>query len=315
MKSAVLVLILCQSFAHCFKVAGSHRVFYTERYYDYFKKNKDGEKKDIGRLWKNIIFPGIYYEYADTKEPIKTVKVEVEDKNFKSRRSPKPLPELTATATATYNVVDERSVPVYDANGIRTRTMKPIQRPQNFTPPQPKPMMISSAANSISVLPNFAARKLRTPLILYDDIKNEEGAIVRKACSVLDLTVEIRPCPGMVLPLFFSSAVAVHFMLCIDFSPRCKIWILGSNVHCHAGETRRPIFDRQQSLHVQVRCRVYFQPFYLLAIDVAMRDGVLPLVGIDQHLSIWLGALQTKAVRCVRYCGAPVRHLRSRRCR
>jgi len=31
----------------------------TIHYYDYFKKNKDGEKKDIGRLWKNIIFPGI----------------------------------------------------------------------------------------------------------------------------------------------------------------------------------------------------------------------------------------------------------------
>jgi hypothetical protein len=58
-------------------------------------------------------------------------------------------------------------------------------------------MMISTSANSISVLPNnTTSRKQRTPLILYDDVKNGDCAIVRKACSMLDLTVEIRPCAG-----------------------------------------------------------------------------------------------------------------------
>lgn len=85
----------------------------TIHYYDYFKKNKDGEKKDIGRLWKNIIFPGIddihdrqpwavwfdstrstvgiFVEYADTKEPLKTVKVEVSEQQKKSRYNPTDL--------------------------------------------------------------------------------------------------------------------------------------------------------------------------------------------------------------------------------
>ena len=37
---------------------------------------KKGERRDIGRLLKNVIFPGIYTEYADTKDAIKTVKVD-----------------------------------------------------------------------------------------------------------------------------------------------------------------------------------------------------------------------------------------------
>lgn len=45
-------------------------------YYNYFKK--DGEKREIGRLWKNIIFPGIYQEYQDTVEPKKTIKIKSE---------------------------------------------------------------------------------------------------------------------------------------------------------------------------------------------------------------------------------------------
>ena len=37
-------------------------------------------QKDVGRLWKNILFPGIFVEYADTKEALKTVKVETKTK-------------------------------------------------------------------------------------------------------------------------------------------------------------------------------------------------------------------------------------------
>lgn len=51
------LLITLNSFKTNFN---KHQISNTRKYYDYFKKNKDGEKKDIGRLWKNIIFPGIY---------------------------------------------------------------------------------------------------------------------------------------------------------------------------------------------------------------------------------------------------------------
>ena len=56
---------------------------HTYLWYDYFKKGP--EKKEIGRLWKNIIFPGIYVEYADTKETKQTVKIETKYRNDDER--------------------------------------------------------------------------------------------------------------------------------------------------------------------------------------------------------------------------------------
>jgi hypothetical protein len=74
-------------------------------YYNYFKK--DGEKREIGRLWKNIIFPGIYQEYQDTKEPIKTIKITtVTPKRVSLRDLDAPAPQ-----TSTYNMVDPSTAP------------------------------------------------------------------------------------------------------------------------------------------------------------------------------------------------------------
>lgn len=41
----------------------------------YYEIPKKGEKREIGRLIKNIIFPGIYTDYADTKATIKEKKI------------------------------------------------------------------------------------------------------------------------------------------------------------------------------------------------------------------------------------------------
>lgn len=88
---------------------GVKKVPHTIHYYDYFKKNKDGSKKDIGRLWKNIIFPGIYTDYEDTAEPIKTVKVKTKtDTDVLKKRN-----EGAYLETGKYNVADEKAVPVY----------------------------------------------------------------------------------------------------------------------------------------------------------------------------------------------------------
>lgn len=52
---------------------------------------KKGEKRDLGRLLKNVIFPGIYTEYADTKDSLKTVKVDTgftsDDKRLAAARA------------------------------------------------------------------------------------------------------------------------------------------------------------------------------------------------------------------------------------
>ena len=97
---SVLVTFLV-SFNHSFRLKHGNSYHFQSSssalYYDYFKKGPEKVlirwifwyiiltfwrkytyffQKDVGRLWKNILFPGIFVEYADTKEALKTVKVE-----------------------------------------------------------------------------------------------------------------------------------------------------------------------------------------------------------------------------------------------
>ena len=52
--------------------------------YDFLipKRNGDNEKKEVGRLIKNIMFPGIYRDYADTAPTKQTVQVFFSSLNF-----------------------------------------------------------------------------------------------------------------------------------------------------------------------------------------------------------------------------------------
>ena len=57
----------------------------TRLYYDYL--NDKNEKKEIGRIIKNIIFPGIYREYEDTKEVKKTIIIDTKKNIIKKSRN------------------------------------------------------------------------------------------------------------------------------------------------------------------------------------------------------------------------------------
>ena len=57
----------------------------TRLYYDYL--NDKNEKKEIGRIIKNIIFPGIYREYEDTKAVKKTIKIDTRANIVKKSRN------------------------------------------------------------------------------------------------------------------------------------------------------------------------------------------------------------------------------------
>ena len=81
----------------------------------------------MGRLWKNIIFPGIYSDYADTKEPLKTVKVETTQSKKPISRNDIDSFQSQNPKEGTYNVVDEKSVPTYkDMTQIGLKTLKPV---------------------------------------------------------------------------------------------------------------------------------------------------------------------------------------------
>ncbi|KAJ1390233.1 hypothetical protein B484DRAFT_459599 [Ochromonadaceae sp. CCMP2298] len=157
----------------------------TIHHYDYFKKNKDGTKKEIGRLWKNIIFPGIYTDYADTKDPIKEIKVVTKtasgnrNKNFDPEDQP----------TGTYN--DGRSVQAV------AKALSRIAKPAGFQAPTPKMALTVKLGAGIAVLPDIKQYpRAKKPIVMYEFESDAACRLVREACTTLDLTVEFRPCPG-----------------------------------------------------------------------------------------------------------------------
>jgi len=102
--SIALFLIFFQA-SSAFQRIPSHNFPTKSSTSHFYEIPKKGEKRDIGRLIKNIIFPGIYTEYADTKSSIKTVKIDTGssdlDQKIRSARAtatdkglvhPPPLP-------------------------------------------------------------------------------------------------------------------------------------------------------------------------------------------------------------------------------
>lgn len=165
------------------------------RHYDYFKKGP--EKKDIGRLWKNIIFPGIYVEYADTQEPKKTVKVVTKTRPILRPGNEGDSFGSTDPKLGTYNVVDPSTIPKLENSAYLQGKEKPIRKPDNFRPPTPKKATSASLSSGVTVLTDVSKfTRPKKPIILYDCSSNKDCGAVRKVASQLDLVVEYRPCPG-----------------------------------------------------------------------------------------------------------------------
>lgn len=89
--------------------------------------------------------------------------------------------------------------------------MKPIAQPPGFVAPLPKRSITSTS--SISVLPNIAKYpRPRKPLIIYEYESSPDCRVVRQACTLLDLTVEYRPCPGQSFSLHVISRFSASFL-------------------------------------------------------------------------------------------------------
>ena len=189
----LILFLLAAQPCSAFIVPGDSKSASSSRlYYNYFKK--DGEKREIGRLWKNIIFPGIYQEYQDTAEPKKTVKVKTQSKWVSSRNGDDSFFSQDSKSW-TYNVVDPKTVPKeVSAIAIKTKELKPVRVPDNFVaPPTPKDM--GPGLGAAKVLPGLTPRPTK-PFVLYEYEANGECKKVREACTLLDLTLDCRPCPA-----------------------------------------------------------------------------------------------------------------------
>jgi len=157
--------------------------------YGFFKK--DGEKKDVGRLLKNIIFPGIYVEYADTQEVKKTIKIE-SDVYVKSRYEA-PSFFSQESKSGSFNMVKNIENGKL-ANDVQV-PLKKVTKPVGFVPPVPKKAV--AIGGGVKCIPNVNTfLRPKKPIFIYEDEASGECRMVREACSMLDLVVEYRPCPG-----------------------------------------------------------------------------------------------------------------------
>jgi hypothetical protein len=158
----LLCLPLCLALLAPVRVSPSAHILY----YDYFKKGP--EKKEIGRLWKNIIFPGIYVEYADTAEPKRTIKVETRTKPVKSRNEDEGF--SSSGKPGTYNVADPKSAPTLEATAnLKLPKLKPIAKPAAFAPPTPKTAMFVKPGSGVSVIPSISKyNRPKKPIVIYE---------------------------------------------------------------------------------------------------------------------------------------------------
>lgn len=170
----------------------------TRLHYSFFPfKKTDDEKKDPKRLLKNILFPGIYREYEDTAEVKKTIVIDTK-KGVKSRNQDVASFQSQESKSGSYASVDEASAPRFiGTEQIKSKTLKPIVKPADFTPSNTAPKKILPSIGGVSVLSNVNTYpRASKPIILYEYEASADCRRVREACSILDLNVEFRPCPG-----------------------------------------------------------------------------------------------------------------------
>ena len=81
---------------------------------------------------------------------------------------------------------------------VKAVKLKPISKPANIiaTATIPKKGSIGSFGG-VSVLPNIKSYTRPTkPIVLYEYEGSSDCKRVREACSILDVSMVIRPCPG-----------------------------------------------------------------------------------------------------------------------
>jgi hypothetical protein len=121
-------------------------------YYEIPKKN---EKRELGRLLKNIIFPNIYTSYADTKDALPTVKVNTgftkeEKKVMSARASATDKGGMADKNVGSFTFMDPDFEKKMDA---KVQGLKPVRAPAGFVPPTPK---FGRKEDSVKVLPDVS---------------------------------------------------------------------------------------------------------------------------------------------------------------
>eukprot|EP01041_Mallomonas_annulata_P000799 gene799-1551_t len=159
---------------------------------------KTPERKDLVRVLKQTIFPGIFPTYEDTVFAKPTIKIETKQNYIRSRNGEESF-FSQESKSGSFNAVDEKSVPrEVSASSIKSAALKRIAKPADFVAPVPKKAGNVKLGSAGKVVPNIpaSATKQRKPIVIYDAEGSNDCKKVREALCILDLTAEFRPCPG-----------------------------------------------------------------------------------------------------------------------
>jgi len=121
------------------------------------------------------------------------VKVNIKEKVDTSARSYRS----TELKEGTYNAKDPKTAPVNTVlSNVKKASLKAVSKPSNFVAPQAKKSLLAKGGG-VSALPDIKNYpRAKKPLVLYEYEASADCKKVREACTMLDLTVEFRPCPG-----------------------------------------------------------------------------------------------------------------------
>lgn len=161
--------------------------------------DKKPERKDFMVVLQKTIFPNIFESYDDVVSVKQTIKVKTERPTVKNRFSIEELEKVDVNS-GRFNAVDEKSVPKYlAASQVKAQALKPVTRPTNFVAPEPKKAAGVRLGNAGKLMANIPAGVLkpRKPVVMYDVESSSTCKKIRETLCMLDISVELRPCPNL----------------------------------------------------------------------------------------------------------------------
>jgi hypothetical protein len=168
--------------------------------YSLFNLKNDGEKKDLKRLMLNILFPNIYQDYEDTREIRKTIVIDTrKGLKVKSRNEDIKSFQSQESKSGSYAAFDPSLIPKeVNTAALKSVPLKPISRPADFvasSQPKEGKLPVFGGVSVLSDIKSYGPRPVK-PIILYDYEGSGDCRRVREACSMLDINIDFRPCPG-----------------------------------------------------------------------------------------------------------------------
>lgn len=163
-------------------------------------KDDKPERKDLGRVLQQTLFPNIYTSYEDTVNAGGKKAIKITTETGKAAAQPRKSfydmkGDNSKIRLGEYIAPDIPDEKAYEKTISKT---KQIKKPANFKPSKPSSLKLVPATGPGSeCLPGSNTfPKPKKPLILYETEGNSDCRKVREVLSALDIPVIVKPCPS-----------------------------------------------------------------------------------------------------------------------